>query len=39
MYIDGWTVNELCKKFGAAPYTIKHTIWSVNYFFEEMVPK
>lgn len=39
LYTLGWKINELAKKFGATPATIKFTVWNVQHFFEEELPK
>lgn len=39
LYIQGWSVRDVCRRFGIIPARAKFVIWSKAQFLHEVLPK
>ena len=38
LYLEGWSIKDLCMRFGISPQRVKLTIWNFQYFIEDVLP-
>lgn len=38
LYVEGWSIKDLCIRFGVSPRRAKFSLWGLQYFLEDVLP-
>lgn len=38
LYIEGWSIKDICMRFGVSPQRTKFVIWNLQYYIEDVLP-